>query len=509
MAQIIKVIGPPGTGKSHYLSRQVELATRKYKPNEIVVISYTNAAVEEIQTRIQSKIGVELPFVKTMHSICYKLLRLNNTKFAEQSKYIKEFNSLHPAFAFGMRSNIDIEGESTDLGNDKLMSDSNIMRNKLIPEERWNVETRYFYHAWHGFCQQNEIYSYTDMLEHVLMRQLYIDSMKVLFVDEAQDMTAMQMKILMLWSSNCDTVVMSGDSNQAIFKFAGASPEVFRDMKYDKKVELKKSYRLSENVLKYSNEIISNSPDRELIVFEPREKGGMVERGCTNIDLKIKGTHMILSRCQYQVRRRVQELLYNHIPFHNPYRVTDLSWNPFKQKIAESVRAYLKFLVDGSTITMEELMSIIDKCTVSKCFVGRGYKKKIQDLSKEDQSETYRFDSFDLKNLGFTEGFISGSGNVSEYIKFGSSKTDEMLEFLTHSNRSAFFDIPKVIVGTIHSVKGGESDNVWVETKLPSNIKRSMSESSESFSGEVRVAYVAVTRARSMVGIIGSNDIYD
>jgi superfamily I DNA/RNA helicase len=63
---------------------------------------------------------------------------------------------------------------------------------------------------------------------------------------------------------------------------------------------------------------------------------------------------------------------------------------------------------------------------------------------------------------------------------------------------------PRFIVGTIHSVKGGEADHVWIDTELPPLILSEMQKDIRASYDEARVAYVAVTRARKTVGLLRS-----
>jgi len=74
-----RVFGPPGTGKTHYLSRQIAKAAKTVLPQKIAVVSFTNAAAEEIASRVsagKTSEGVDDTYladasVGTLHSFCY------------------------------------------------------------------------------------------------------------------------------------------------------------------------------------------------------------------------------------------------------------------------------------------------------------------------------------------------------------------------------------------------------------------------------------------------------
>ena len=64
-------------------------------------------------------------------------------------------------------------------------------------------------------------------------------------------------------------------------------------------------------------------------------------------------------------------------------------------------------------------------------------------------------------------------------------------------------DKPRIIIGTIHSVKGGEADHVWVDAELTRSICREIAmDIGHAYDDEARLAYVAATRAKKTLGIL-------
>ena len=66
-----RVFGPPGTGKTHYLTKQIARAVKTTLPEKIVVVSFTKSAAQEIASRVPARDGVR---VGTLHSFCYHAL---------------------------------------------------------------------------------------------------------------------------------------------------------------------------------------------------------------------------------------------------------------------------------------------------------------------------------------------------------------------------------------------------------------------------------------------------
>ena len=86
------VIGPPGTGKTTYLRRQVERAAMRFGAGSVVAVSLTRAAAGELAGRVE---GPPRQAVGTLHAMCYRLL--DHPTIAESK--LAEWNARHPQFA--------------------------------------------------------------------------------------------------------------------------------------------------------------------------------------------------------------------------------------------------------------------------------------------------------------------------------------------------------------------------------------------------------------------------
>ncbi|MBT8489902.1 MAG: UvrD-helicase domain-containing protein, partial [Deltaproteobacteria bacterium] len=230
-----KITGPPGCGKSTEIMRLILRACDKYFPNEIGAVSFTNAAVEEIRTRIARTVKIDKSVIKnvrTLHSHCFKLLGLSKTDVAES--HMAEFNAEYPQYRISISSD-DIPDEKDFMLDKKIrrnevcFNEMQIMRNRLVPVKKWNLDTRIIYEKWSAWMKESKYIDFTGMLEQVLEREL-IPSIRILFVDEAQDLTPLQYAIIKKWSTNTVSTIYAGDSDQCIFRFSGSVPEAFIDL---------------------------------------------------------------------------------------------------------------------------------------------------------------------------------------------------------------------------------------------------------------------------------------
>ena len=86
--------------------------------------------------------------------------------------------------------------------------------------------------------------------------------------------------------------------------------------------------------------------------------------------------------------------------------------------------------------------------------------------------------------------------SVSELFKVEGTQSGELLGLV-----SDVLEEPRVVIGTIHSVKGGEVDHVWIDKGTSYSCLKGC-EVRENFYDEIQVMYVGVTRGRVGCGLI-------
>lgn len=504
-AKIGKITGPPGCGKSTEIMRLIAKACDRYFPGNIGAVSYTKAAVEELRSRVSALTGANKKLLKnvtTIHAKCFRLLELHQGDVAES--HISEFNKAHPRYAIKESDNPDENDINTTGDMDRLYALMNIYRNQMIPMEKWQIDVRAFGEVWFSWIRECGYTDFTGMLEGVLKDELS-PGMEILFVDETQDLTQLQMAVINLWSQDAENTTFAGDSDQCIYRWTGTVPESFIQLENQWRKHLDQSYRVPPLVHDYAAKICHHIGNRENLDYAPdiRRGTGSVMRGLLYPELEKDGDHMILVRCNYQTRHWIEWLKSNNQIWHNPYRPDNLYWNPTETRGWRSA-SVLHDIVNMKIVDVKDFLHLLDDIK-AKDFMMRGMKNVIPGMLKAGD----KISIFDLPNLGFIPDKISNidtmpiqdiiriKGSMADYIK----KTyNEAVASERHDN--PFHQTPKIIIGTVHSVKGGEASNVWLDSEVTSKILNLILRDKRSRYDEARVAYVGATRAKNNLGIL-------
>ena len=499
--KISKVVGPPGTGKTTWLLGLVAEACKRYDPERIGCVSFTNAAVETIIDRISHAAGVPPEAVggaRTIHSHCFRLLEIKKENVAD--KKIKEWNEFSK-WPLPVNNNLEDEAMTSfvEADNAKIFAQMNVLRNRMVPVKKWPTYTKKFYDDWTWWMSMNGYIDFTGMLERV-KKEFLMPDIDILFVDECQDLSALQLDILASWADRSVSTLYVGDSDQAIFRWAGSSPDDFIDMEYDNFKALQQSYRVPKTIHEYSQKVISQVKKRENIEYHPTDTDGRVVHGMIYPLLELDGTHMILARCGYQLKRWKDYLINTRTVWHNPYRPEDRAWNPTKTKTWRAAEAYCK-LKNAEPVTKNDFLNMVNQITAKNNLVY-GAKTELKKHAHEKIPE--KVTVFDLYDIGiFTDKFLMLDAPVTDVVKL-SGTAQKLISVIDEQD---IIKEPKVVLGTIHSAKGGEADHVWLDTGTSSRCLQAIVQEPGVADDEARVAYVGVTRAKKTLGLMACNGI--
>jgi len=254
---VVVYLAAAGAGKTTALMDEMTELLKVYRPDEIAFVTYTRKGVahgKERALQANPQISVDdLVYFRTLHSLCFHELGLKRKAMVGE-KHLKVFNdnlhynlSMHKAF----------EKQTSD---DKLLTRYDVLRSGgtkgVFVHEQYDKE-RYviLVDAYEKFKKKMGLVDFYDCLSLFRDRKKAVNA-KVAFIDEAQDLTLLQWEVCQTAFANCEKIRISGDDYQCVFTYSGASPKTLVCLaKRYKAVKLESSYRLSEEVYKFSRGI--------------------------------------------------------------------------------------------------------------------------------------------------------------------------------------------------------------------------------------------------------------
>ncbi len=523
-----RIYGPPGTGKTTNLSRQIRRAVERFGKDAVLVTSFSRAAAAELAGR---ELPIDPDRIGTLHSHCYRAL--GAPQIAEAN--VEEWNRRWPQLEITptrKQNKLDGEeaGEEDDQAKagDSWLQELNRFRGMMIPPDAWSANLRDFAQRWKEYKDALDLLDFADLIETAL-RDIRVAPRNpaVIFADEAQDLNKMQLTLIRRWGECCNYFIVCGDEDQTIMTFTGASPEAMLDpdIPDDHKIILKQSYRVPRAVHAVADRFIRQVSRRQEKIYLPRPAEGACIRGpatgtyATPDDwvLKTAAQHfergqtvMFLATCAYMLKPIIAVLRKNGIPFHNPYRRSNGFWNPIRLgRKASSANRILALLVahpdSGGARrdwTLADL-ALWAEPLQAKGVLKHGAKKKLQALAALEKITIETLDQ--IFESGALESLLAAfEGDYRSLLAWWrrhvaadvQKRIQYPAEVVVARGPQALVETPKVIVGTMHSVKGGEADVVFLFPDLSPRGLTAYRRHGPPRDAVIRTIYVGMTRAR-------------
>ena len=199
---VFRYFGPPGTGKTTTLLDQVDaLLTEGMAPTDIGYFAFTRKAAHEARDRAVNRFGLDpekdFTYFRTLHSLAFLLLGMNNSDILSDSN-LKDFGKIVGVDLSSSNEIIQDEGFSILRSNHPIIRCIDVARNTLKgPDYAYNFcdlqipfyEFQHLYKEYQRFKNVNGLKDFTDMLVDLSANSGYIPYLKVVFLDEAQDLT--------------------------------------------------------------------------------------------------------------------------------------------------------------------------------------------------------------------------------------------------------------------------------------------------------------------------------
>jgi DNA helicase-2/ATP-dependent DNA helicase PcrA len=297
------IVAGAGSGKTKVLTHRIAhlLSNKEAWPSQILAITFTNKAANEMKERVHSLLGnvADGMWIKTFHSACLQILRREASRLGHDANFsVYDTGDTKALIKRLIReSGSDIEGLKPQTVAARISNAKNELKDaedfySLIdssnPKDRAIAEIFTQYQA---ALRKNNAFDFDDLLaETVYLFRSFPDiaaqyqrRFRHILVDEYQDTNHAQYSLIReltkpisdihnepdpntgeLAGPSAITVV--GDSDQSIYAFRGADmrniAEFAKDFPGSRTILLEQNYRSTQNILSAANAVISRNFDR-------------------------------------------------------------------------------------------------------------------------------------------------------------------------------------------------------------------------------------------------------
>lgn len=386
------VVAGPGSGKTTVITYRVKnlIENHHVQPGNILVITYTRAAAEEMRSRFEKLMPYSYGVCfGTFHSVFFRILKAayhykNSDIVTEGEKYefiktiIKENNFNYDSqedFLKNIISEISFVKCENKMSKDY---DSKNMRN-----EDFDI----LYEAYNKYLIDNNKLDFDDML--IYTYELFINRPDILkkwqdifgyiLVDEFQDINRLQYEIVKLLVGERRNIFAVGDDDQSVYSFRGASPDIMKELKEDYKdidiVYLSINYRCSQDIVcsadriirhntkRFCKEIISafNGEKRERVHVIPvnDQKAEYADIIARITDMSKKGISFSQIAVLYRTNMEARALTSKLMEYNIPFKVTDSVQNIFTHFVSKNVFDYINLALGDRS--RKRFLAIINK----------------------------------------------------------------------------------------------------------------------------------------------------
>ena len=377
------ILAGAGSGKTRVLTHRIAylIEEKGVNPWNILAITFTNKAAEEMRQRVDSLVGIgaESIWVSTFHSMCVRILR----RYIDRLGYDNRFTIYD---TYDQKTLMKEVCRKTDIDTKRfkermLLSVISSAKNEMILPEEFELNAggdfvqlkiAKVYKEYEAQMRANNALDFDDLLVKTVqlletqpdVRENYQERFRYIMVDEYQDTNTVQFRLVSLLAGKYRNLCVVGDDDQSIYKFRGANIRNILDFEKEfsdaKVIKLEQNYRSVGNVLEVANSVIRNNKGRkEKTLWTDNEKGEKIrlrqfdtaydEAQFIAEDIKDEtaqganySDHAVLYRTNAQSRLLEEKFVAMNIP----YKIVG-GINFYSRREIKDVLSYLKTIDNG------------------------------------------------------------------------------------------------------------------------------------------------------------------
>ena len=285
----IMVMAGAGAGKTKVLTTRFAYISEELgiSPYEILSVTFTNKAANEMKERISNMINVDQDklWVSTFHSFCVRVLRREISILGYWNRY------------FQILDTDDVKSIISDICKEKnLRSSIKLLQNLVskykntgsidIKDTLLRNDFNSLYNAYQEKLKLSNCLDFDDLLNktvelfktHPEVLEIYQNLFQYIMIDEFQDTNKIQYELCLLLEGKHHNLFVVGDDFQSIYSFRGAEikniHQFTKDFKNYKLIKLEENYRSTTQILDLANSVIKHNPNQIQKTLYSHDKEG-------------------------------------------------------------------------------------------------------------------------------------------------------------------------------------------------------------------------------------------
>lgn len=453
------VLAGPGSGKTTVITHRVQYLTKEYgiDPGDILVITFTRAAAEEMRERYEALTGggSRVTF-GTFHSIFFRILKLayrytadNIVREEQQMQFVREL-----AQAGGLEPEDENEFAASILSEISSVKGERIALEHYYSKNCLDAVFRQLYAGYEEKMRRAGLIDFDDMM--VLCLELFTERKDILsawqrryryiLIDEFQDINRLQYEIVRMLAKPEDNLFIVGDDDQSIYRFRGAKPEIMlgfeRDYPGAGRILLDMNYRsteeivapalrlIGENQKRFSKAIHTTGRHGKNVITklwqDPGEENLAIAR---EIQLYLQsgvrpGDIAVLYRTNAGPRFLMEKLMEYNLPF----RTRDTVPNLYEHWISRNILTYIRIAMGSRA--REDILQVINR---PKRYISRDAMPD-ETVSFEKMKAFYAEKDWIAERIESLEGDLRAIARMSplaavNYIRQGMGYDEYLIEY--------------------------------------------------------------------------------
>ena len=285
------ILAGAGSGKTRVIAHRIAylVAERGVWPRNILAVTFTNKAAEEMRKRVTKLIeGLEIgsaPLISTFHSLCVRILRRDIE--ALNAGYTRSFTIYDQDDTVRLTRNAirDLGMDDKQLAPRSVQSAISAAKNRGEDAEAFGAKAQFVderrasiarvFQVYEERLQKNNALDFDDLLIKTVrllrdvpeVRERYNERFRYLLVDEYQDTNQLQFGLIRLLTEKQQNICVVGDPDQSIYRWRGA--DITNILKFEehfpsaKVIRLEENYRSTQNILDLAHGVIKHNVERK------------------------------------------------------------------------------------------------------------------------------------------------------------------------------------------------------------------------------------------------------